>query len=174
MSCWVRVCFCCLKNRGSIRVSIEYRAWCLLSQSQRSLLLRGGPLRHISSEIVLFFKKQWMLLVKRKGELLVLRSLISMNKQLISCSWRALQKGKTDFVYFGWFERVVLHISSRTFLLGLWIGLGSPQNKLGMYIVLGCSPSQESSHHEDIWSTNYHSTLKSPTIHCSFILYIMP
>lgn len=73
MSCWVRFCFCCLKNRGSIRVSIEYRAWCLLSQSQRSLLLRGGPLRHISSEIVLFFseamdacgeKKRWTACIK--------------------------------------------------------------------------------------------------------------
>lgn len=66
-----------------------------------------------------FFQKHWMLVVKRKGELLVLRSLLSMNKQLISCSWRALQQGKTDCVYFGWSERVVLHISSRTFLLGL-------------------------------------------------------
>lgn len=117
MSCWVRVCFCCLKNRGSIRVSIEYRAWCLLSQSQRSLLLRGGPLRHISSEIVLFFKKQWMLLVKRKGELLVLRSLISMNKQLISCSWRVYRKVKQFlFILVGLKELFFIFLPERSCL----------------------------------------------------------
>ena len=39
-------------DRGSICVSIKYRAWCLLSQSQRSLLLRGGPASHAVSYTV--------------------------------------------------------------------------------------------------------------------------